>query len=46
MMSVLAPEGRYLITKGENENLQPVTLRRGFAPDWVGRPLADFEAET
>jgi len=40
MMCVLAPEGRYLITQ-----FQPVTLSRGFAPQWPGRSLADIEAK-
>lgn len=43
MKVVLAPEGRYQVTKGNK--LKPVTQRRGFAPKWVGRNLADFEKQ-
>lgn len=41
MKRVLAPEGRFQITKGDK--LKPVTLRRGFAPQWFGRELAGLE---
>jgi hypothetical protein len=40
---VLAPEGRLQITK--SDRLKPATTRRGFAPNWLGRPLTEFETE-
>lgn len=43
MKRALAPEGRYQVTKGNK--LKPTTQRMGFAPNWVGRDLADFEKE-
>jgi hypothetical protein len=43
MKRVLAPEGRLQITKGDH--LKPATTRRGFAPNFVGRPLTEFETE-
>ncbi len=43
MTRALAPEGRYQLTKGDH--LKPMTARRGFAPNWVGRPLTEFESE-
>jgi hypothetical protein len=42
MKRVLAPEGRFQITKGDR--LKPATTRRGFAPTLIGKPLAEFEA--
>jgi hypothetical protein len=39
----LAPEGRLQITK--SDRLKPATTRRGFAPNFVGRPLTEFETE-
>jgi hypothetical protein len=39
----LAPEGRLQITK--SDRLKPATTRRGFAPNWVGRSLTEFETE-
>ena len=41
MTRVLAPEGRLQITK--SDHLKPATIRRGFAPNLVGRSLAEFE---
>lgn len=43
MKRVLAPEGRLQITK--SDRLKPATTRRGFAPDFVGKPLTEFENE-
>lgn len=43
MKRVLAPEGRLQITK--SNRLKPATTRRGFAPNFVGRPLTEFETE-
>lgn len=43
MKRVLAPEGRLQITK--SDHLKPATTRRGFAPNFVGRPLTEFETE-
>jgi hypothetical protein len=43
MKRVLAPEGRLQITK--SDHLKPATTRRGFAPNLVGRSLAEFETE-
>jgi len=43
MKRSLAPEGRYQVTKGDH--LKPTTNRKGFAPNWKGRQLGDFEAE-
>jgi hypothetical protein len=40
---VLAPEGRLQITRGDR--VKPATTRRGFAPNWVGRPLTELETE-
>jgi hypothetical protein len=40
---VLAPEGRLQITK--SDHLKPATTRRGFAPNWLGRKLTEFETE-
>lgn len=42
MKRVLAPEGRFQITKGDR--LKPATTRRGFAPTLIGKPLTEFEA--
>jgi hypothetical protein len=39
----LAPEGRLQITK--SDRLKPATTRRGFAPNFAGRPLTEFETE-
>src|SRR5437899_1259345 len=43
MKRSLAPEGRYQVTKGDH--LKPSTNRKGFAPNWKGRPLSDLESE-
>lgn len=43
MKRVLAPEGRMQITK--SDRLKPATTRRGFAPKFAGKPLAEFENE-
>lgn len=43
MKRVLAPEGRMQITK--SDRLKPATTRRGFAPDFVGKPLTELENE-
>jgi hypothetical protein len=40
---VLAPEGRLQITK--SDRVKPATTRRGFAPNWIGRPLTELETE-